>query len=91
MGSPGLVMSGSKDEGVLLGSIKAQAQPPGRGFLVERRSGSRLIQVAMVEDASAPTRGSHHARTVEPANENGGGNGSAVDMSSGHVASHRRV
>jgi DNA segregation ATPase FtsK/SpoIIIE, S-DNA-T family len=95
MGSPGLIMSGSKDEGVLLGNIKAQAQPPGRGFFVGRRTGSRLIQVAMVDDAGMPIKGSHHARTLEPANGNGdgngGGNGSAVDTASGHVASHRRV
>jgi DNA segregation ATPase FtsK/SpoIIIE, S-DNA-T family len=88
MGSPGLIMSGSKDEGALLGNVKAQAQPPGRGFLVERRAGSRLIQAALVEDAAAPVpvqaaSGSHHAGPVP-------GNGSDLDMSSGHVPSHRR-
>ena len=44
MGSPGLLMSGSKDEGSLLGGVRPQAQPPGRGFLVERRTGSQLVQ-----------------------------------------------
>jgi DNA segregation ATPase FtsK/SpoIIIE, S-DNA-T family len=94
MGSPGLIMSGSKDEGVLLGNVKAQAQAPGRGFLVERRSGSRLIQVALVDEAGVPTRGAHHAASAPPpANGNGGngGNGSAPEMPSGHVASHRRL
>ena len=47
MGSPGLIMSGSRDEGALLGGVKPQAQPPGRGHFVERRTGSRLVQVAL--------------------------------------------
>jgi S-DNA-T family DNA segregation ATPase FtsK/SpoIIIE len=49
MGSPGLVMSGSKDEGPLLGGVRPAAQPAGRGYLVERRAGSRLVQTALVE------------------------------------------
>lgn len=61
MGSPGMIMSGSKDEGALLGSIKPQAQPPGRGYFVERRTGSQLVQVALLDDA-APARGQHAAR-----------------------------
>jgi S-DNA-T family DNA segregation ATPase FtsK/SpoIIIE len=48
MGSPGLVMSGSKDEGTLLGSVKAQQLPPGRGYLVARRSGTKLVQTALL-------------------------------------------
>jgi S-DNA-T family DNA segregation ATPase FtsK/SpoIIIE len=51
LGSPGLVMSGDKDEGVLLGSVKASPQPPGRGFLVRRRSGASLVQVAWTPPA----------------------------------------
>jgi S-DNA-T family DNA segregation ATPase FtsK/SpoIIIE len=50
MGSPGLIMSGSKDEGALLGGVRATAQPCGRGFLVTRREGSRLVQVALSPD-----------------------------------------
>ncbi|HET9897938.1 MAG TPA: type VII secretion protein EccCa [Streptosporangiaceae bacterium] len=50
MGSPGMIMSGSKDEGALIGGVKPQAQPPGRGFFVERRTGSRLVQVALLDD-----------------------------------------
>ncbi|HEU5475321.1 MAG TPA: type VII secretion protein EccCa [Actinophytocola sp.] len=46
LGSPGLVMSGSKDEGPLVGDIKPEPQPPGRGYLVRRRTGSELVQVA---------------------------------------------
>ena len=53
MGSPALIMSGSKDEGALLGGIRPAAQPCGRGFLVGRRSGSRLVQVALLGDGDA--------------------------------------
>ncbi len=49
MGSPGLIMSGGKDEGTLLGSVKAQQLPAGRGYLVGRRSGVRLVQTALVD------------------------------------------
>jgi DNA segregation ATPase FtsK/SpoIIIE, S-DNA-T family len=90
MGSPGLVMSGSRDEGVLLGNVKAQPQPAGRGFFVERRTGNRLVQVALVDDAAMPTRGVHHAGNGAGA-EAGNGNGSGLDISAGHAASHRRV
>ncbi len=43
--SPGLVMSGSRDEGNLIGSVKPSAMPPGRGTLVDRR-GQSLVQLA---------------------------------------------
>jgi S-DNA-T family DNA segregation ATPase FtsK/SpoIIIE len=46
MASPGLVMSGNKDEGALLGNVKAHQLAPGRGYFVERRTGNRLIQTA---------------------------------------------
>jgi S-DNA-T family DNA segregation ATPase FtsK/SpoIIIE len=46
IGTPGLVMSGSRDEGVLLGNTRPSAQPPGRGTLVSRRVGAQLAQVA---------------------------------------------
>ena len=48
MGSPILVLSGSRDEGVALGDVKFQPLPPGRGTLVSRRSGTRLIQTAIL-------------------------------------------
>ncbi len=44
--TPGLLMSGDKDEGALLGTVKPSAQPPGRGTLVSRRSGTQLVQLA---------------------------------------------
>jgi DNA segregation ATPase FtsK/SpoIIIE, S-DNA-T family len=62
MGSPGMIMSGSKDEGALIGGVKPQAQPPGRGFFVERRSGSKLIQVALMDDGTTPAAGQHAGR-----------------------------
>jgi S-DNA-T family DNA segregation ATPase FtsK/SpoIIIE len=43
--TPGLVMSGSRDEGKLLGDVRPSALPPGRGWLVTR-DGARLIQLA---------------------------------------------
>ncbi|SDZ10868.1 DNA segregation ATPase FtsK/SpoIIIE, S-DNA-T family [Amycolatopsis xylanica] len=53
LGSPGLVMAGSKDEGVLLGDVKPGPQPPGRGTLVSRRHGTGLIQIAWTKPADS--------------------------------------
>ena len=52
MSSPGLMMSGNKDEGVLLGNVKGHKLAPGRGYFVERRSGTRLIQTAFRDEDS---------------------------------------
>jgi S-DNA-T family DNA segregation ATPase FtsK/SpoIIIE len=46
LASPGLVMSGDKDEGALLGNIRPQRLPAGRGWLSTRREGARLVQIA---------------------------------------------
>lgn len=43
--NPGLVMSGSKDEGTLWGDVKASPMPPGRGTLVTRNF-KGLVQAA---------------------------------------------
>jgi ESX secretion system protein EccC len=51
MGSPGLVMSGNKDEGTLLGGVRPQKLQAGRGYLVDRRAGTRLVQTALQEGA----------------------------------------
>jgi S-DNA-T family DNA segregation ATPase FtsK/SpoIIIE len=51
LSSPGLVMSGDRDEGPLLGNVRPSTQPPGRGWLVTRKEGARLIQVAHVPPA----------------------------------------
>jgi ESX secretion system protein EccC len=47
--SPGLLMSGNREEGQLIGNLKPSPQPPGRGFLVRRRDGTQLIQTALCE------------------------------------------
>ncbi|MFE2614197.1 type VII secretion protein EccCb [Micromonospora chalcea] len=47
--SPGLLMSGSREEGAVLGSLRPSLQPAGRGTLVRRREGQELIQTAWVE------------------------------------------
>ncbi|PWW53655.1 S-DNA-T family DNA segregation ATPase FtsK/SpoIIIE [Actinokineospora spheciospongiae] len=52
LGTPGLVMSGSPDEGHLLGRVKPAPMPPGRGTLVSRRSGQELMQVAWTDPSA---------------------------------------
>jgi S-DNA-T family DNA segregation ATPase FtsK/SpoIIIE len=49
LGSLGLMMSASPDEGILLGSVRPLVQPPGRGTLVTRGQPDQLIQVAWTE------------------------------------------
>ncbi len=49
LGSPGMVMSGDRDEGPLVGNIRPSALPPGRGWLVTRREGTRLVQLAWLD------------------------------------------
>ncbi len=46
LGSPGLVLAGDREEGVLVGTVRPGPQPPGRGWLVTRKDGPRLIQLA---------------------------------------------
>jgi DNA segregation ATPase FtsK/SpoIIIE, S-DNA-T family len=48
LAAPGLVMNGSPDEGALLGNVKPASEPPGRGVLVDRRRGTRRVQLAWV-------------------------------------------
>jgi DNA segregation ATPase FtsK/SpoIIIE, S-DNA-T family len=55
LGATGLVMSGQKDEGALVGEVKPGPQPPGRGWLVRRRDAAALVQVAW----SAPSDQAH--------------------------------
>ncbi|HEY1485224.1 MAG TPA: type VII secretion protein EccCb, partial [Micromonosporaceae bacterium] len=45
LASPGIMMSGSKEEGTLISDIKPQPLPPGRGRFYTRRDGARLIQM----------------------------------------------
>jgi S-DNA-T family DNA segregation ATPase FtsK/SpoIIIE len=53
LGSPGIVMAGDRDEGALVGNIRPSALPPGRGYLVTRRQGARLVQLAYLEPPAA--------------------------------------
>lgn len=49
IGCLGVMMSASPDDGVLLGSVRPSAQPPGRGTLITRGDAERLIQIGWVE------------------------------------------
>ena len=44
LGSPGVLMSAPRDEGVLMGSVRSSPLPPGRGHLVSRQAGQQLVQ-----------------------------------------------
>jgi S-DNA-T family DNA segregation ATPase FtsK/SpoIIIE len=46
VGSPGVMLSGDKMEGPLLGGVKPEALPPGRGRLIRHRGTPELIQLA---------------------------------------------
>ncbi|MFB9238516.1 type VII secretion protein EccCa [Plantactinospora siamensis] len=46
LSAPGVVLSGDPDEGPLLGPVRPATLPPGRGWLVTRKAGVRLIQLA---------------------------------------------
>ncbi|WP_370384331.1 type VII secretion protein EccCa [Catenulispora sp. GAS73] len=46
LAAPGIMMSGPREEGALFGNLKPQPLPPGRGWLITRRDGARLVQLA---------------------------------------------
>ena len=46
VGAIGLLLSGDRDEGPLLGGQKAEELPPGRAKLVTRRGDPQLVQLA---------------------------------------------
>lgn len=48
LGSPGLLLSGDKDEGPLWGGLKPEVLPPGRAWLTGRRHAPQLVQLAWV-------------------------------------------
>jgi S-DNA-T family DNA segregation ATPase FtsK/SpoIIIE len=52
LGTPGLVMSGSPDEGPLVGHVRPRKLPPGRAIYEHRRDGTRMIQLAYQEPMS---------------------------------------
>ena len=45
LGTSGVVLSGNRDEGPLLGPVKPSVQPPGRGWLVGRRGDAQMVQL----------------------------------------------
>ena len=48
---PGLMLSGSPDEGPLLGNLRATPAPPGRGRLITRERGVEVVQLAWTDPA----------------------------------------
>ena len=49
LAQPGLMLSGSRDEGALIGNLRPSKQPPGRGHLVTRERGVEALQVAWTD------------------------------------------
>ncbi|WP_238006618.1 type VII secretion protein EccCa [Dactylosporangium sp. AC04546] len=47
--TPGLLMSGNREEGPLFGDLRPSPQPPGRGTLVRRSDGRQLVQTAWID------------------------------------------
>ncbi|MGW4774458.1 type VII secretion protein EccCb [Nocardia sp. NPDC004278] len=48
LGSEGLVMSGSREEGALIGDVRPSPLPPGRGVFVTRSRATELVQICDV-------------------------------------------
>ncbi|MGL5818199.1 MAG: type VII secretion protein EccCb, partial [Phycicoccus sp.] len=46
LGAPGMLLSGSPDEGMLIGRVKPSPQPPGRARMVSRELGDQVLQLA---------------------------------------------
>ncbi|MFC7533450.1 type VII secretion protein EccCa [Actinoplanes sp. GCM10030250] len=51
LASPGIMMSGPREEGPLFGTLKPQPLPPGRAWMVTRKHGARLVQLAWTPPA----------------------------------------
>jgi S-DNA-T family DNA segregation ATPase FtsK/SpoIIIE len=49
LNSPGLQMSGNREEGALFGTLRPSPQPPGRGTLIRGADGAQLVQIAWNE------------------------------------------
>ncbi|WP_199849647.1 type VII secretion protein EccCa [Blastococcus sp. Marseille-P5729] len=45
LSTPGILLSGDRDEGALIGNTRPSQQPPGRGWYVTRKEGARLVQL----------------------------------------------
>ncbi|NUR29039.1 MAG: type VII secretion protein EccCa [Catenulispora sp.] len=44
LASPGVILSGAREDGPLIGAVSAMSQPPGRGILVRRNRPNLLVQ-----------------------------------------------
>jgi S-DNA-T family DNA segregation ATPase FtsK/SpoIIIE len=55
MGCSGLVLSGDRREGAVIGEERAEVRPPGRGVLVRRGHPSALLQIALDEEVGEYT------------------------------------
>ncbi|MFE1852200.1 type VII secretion protein EccCa [Streptomyces sp. NPDC059489] len=47
IGTDGLILSGAPGEGAILGGLRAQQRPPGRGVLVRRSAPTAVVQLAL--------------------------------------------
>ena len=45
LGSPGILLSGNPDEGMLIGRAKPSVQPPGRARIISRELGDQVLQL----------------------------------------------
>ncbi len=59
LASTGVVLSGDSDEGPLLGGVRPRRLPPGRGYLIHRRDGARLVQLGYAEPHEAGSEAAH--------------------------------
>ncbi|MER0245501.1 type VII secretion protein EccCa [Streptomyces sp. HSW2009] len=50
LGAQGVVLSGDRAEGEVLGSVRPRALPPGRGVFVSRRRGTPLVQLGWLPE-----------------------------------------
>ncbi|MBW5483168.1 type VII secretion protein EccCa [Streptomyces bambusae] len=50
LGAQGVVLSGDRNEGDILGSVRARPMPPGRGTFVSRKRGTPLVQTGWLPD-----------------------------------------
>ncbi|WP_030195421.1 type VII secretion protein EccC [Streptomyces sp. NRRL S-87] len=50
LGAQGVVLSGDRNEGDVLGGVRARALPPGRGVFVSRKRGQSLVQLGWLAD-----------------------------------------
>ncbi|MGG8406483.1 type VII secretion protein EccC, partial [Streptomyces sp. 12297] len=50
LGAQGVVLSGDRNEGDILGSVRARPMPPGRGVFVSRKRGNPLVQLGWLPE-----------------------------------------